>query len=198
MNIIDTRGHICPIPLIMAKSAIKEASTGDVLLIISDNETSCQNLMQYLTDLGANPQKETKGNEFHITITVPAPTASMPQAESYCSTDKGYAVVIKSDRMGMGDDNLGSILIRAFINSLKDADKLPTHLILYNAGVKLAVNGTDTSSSLVNLESLGVKIIVCGTCADFFGIKENLAAGTISNMYQITKITAEAGHVIYP
>lgn len=198
MKIIDTRGHVCPVPLIMAKSAIKEASTGDKMLIISDNDTSCQNLMQYLTDLGANPLKEVKDSEFHITITVPEPHAAMPEAESYCSTDKGYVVVVKSDKMGQGDDNLGSILIRAFINSLKDADKLPTHIILYNAGVKLALKGTDSGASLVNLEALGVKIIVCGTCVDFFGIKEEIAAGTISNMYQITKFTAEAGHVIYP
>ncbi len=198
MKTVDTRGHLCPIPLIMAKSAIKESNTGDTLLIISDNDTSCQNLMQYLNDLGANPQKETKGPEFHITIQVPAPRASMPEAESYCSTDRGYVVVVKSDKMGQGDDNLGSILIRAFINSLKDADKLPTHIILYNGGVKLAVKGSDTGASLQVLESMGVKVIVCGTCVDFFGIKDSLATGTISNMYQITKLTAEAGHVVYP
>lgn len=201
MQTIDTRGHLCPTPLIMAKKAIKAAQPGEELLILSDNATSCQNLMQYLTDLGAQPQQTTQGNEFHITIRVPEAKSNAPEPEMYCavpSPQKSYVVVIKGDKMGHGDDGLGSILIRAFVNSLKDADQLPTHIILYNTGVKLALQATDTSESLAALHQSGVEIIVCGTCADYFSIKEQLAVGTISNMYQITKIMAEAGHVVYP
>jgi len=47
------------------------------------------------------------------------------------------------------------------------------------------VEGSDTVQALSNLESLGVEILVCGTCLDFFGLKEKLAAGTVSNMYDI-------------
>ena len=198
---IDTRGHLCPTPLIMAKKAIKAAQAGEELLILSDNATSCQNLMQYLTDLDAHPQQTTSGTEFHITIRVPKAKSNAPEPEMYCavpSPQKNYVVAIKGDKMGHGDDGLGSILIRAFVNSLKDADQLPTHIILYNTGVKLALKSTDTGESLAALHQLGVEIIVCGTCADYFSIKEQLAVGTISNMYQITKITAEAGHVVYP
>ncbi len=201
MQTIDTRGHLCPTPLIMAKKAITAANAGDELLILSDNATSCQNLMQYLTDLGANPLQTDQGNEFHIAIRVPQHKSEPVQAEAYCSTPEAsahYVVVIKSDKMGQGDDALGSILIRAFINSLKEADRLPTHIILYNAGVKLALKSTDTGESLSDLHGLGIEIIVCGTCADYFAIKEQLAVGTISNMYQITKLTAQAGHVVYP
>ncbi len=198
---IDTRGHLCPTPLIMAKKAIKSATAGEELLILSDNATSCQNLVQYLTDLGAQPHQTNAGNEFHITIRVPEAKSNAPEPKMYCavpSPQKSYVVVIKGDKMGHGDDGLGSILIRAFVNSLKDADQLPTHIILYNTGVKLALKSTDTGESLAALHQLGVEIIVCGTCADYFSIKEQLAVGTISNMYQITKITAEAGHVVYP
>ena len=199
---IDTRGHLCPTPLIMAKKAIAAAQAGEELLILSDNTTSCQNLMQYLTDLGAMPCQTNQGNEFHITLKVPEEKHASVSAQTYCTTpasdQKTYVVVIKSDKMGHGDDGLGSILIRAFVNSLKDADRLPTHIILYNTGVKLALKATDTGESLTALHQLGVEIIVCGTCADYFSIKEQLAVGTISNMYQITKITAEAGHVVYP
>lgn len=185
----------------MAKKAIKTAHAGEELLILSDNATSCQNLMQYLTDLGAQPQQTNTGNEFQITIRVPEAKSNAPEPEMYCavpSPQKSYVVAIKGDKMGHGDDGLGSILIRAFVNSLKDADQLPTHIILYNTGVKLALQSTDTGESLAALHQLGVEIIVCGTCADYFSIKEQLAVGTISNMYQITKIMAEAGHVVYP
>ena len=75
---IDTRGHLCPTPLIMAKKAIAAAQAGEELLILSDNTTSCQNLMQYLTDLGAMPCQTNQGIETngllhhfsgHITLT---------------------------------------------------------------------------------------------------------------------------------
>lgn len=202
MQTIDTRGLLCPAPLIMAKKAIKSSSAGEKMLILSNSDTSCQNLVQYLDDMGANPiQKKNAQGEYEISITVPIKKENLADAQAYCAVpqQKGnYVVVIKSDTMGMGDNALGQILIRAFVNSLKDADSLPSHIILYNGGVKLALQGTDTGNSLLELAKMGIEIIVCGTCVDFFDLKDKISTGTISNMYQITKLTAETGHVVYP
>jgi len=88
--------------------------------------------------------------------------------------------------------------MRAFVNSLKEADKLPTAILLYNSGVKIALKGTDTALSLQELEDKGIAIIACGTCIEYYGIKESLAVGMISNMYTITRYLSEAGHVVYP
>lgn len=200
MKIIDTRGKACPAPLIMTKKAIKEASTGDKLEILSDNDTATCNLRDYLNELKVSFSETKDNNISTITVTVPEETDSNVSAESFCRTTSSgdYAVVIKSDKMGTGDDELGAILLRAFINSLAESEKLPTSIILYNSGVKTALKNTDTALSLQKLEERGVTIIACGTCLEFFNVKERLAVGVISNMYKITELVSSAGHVVYP
>lgn len=199
MKTIDTRGHLCPAPLIMAKKGISEATSGEEIEILTDNDTACQNLENYLTELKLNPQIRTEGDVHIFSITTPESVASSPSPESFCATPANdYVVAIKSDTMGIGDDDLGHLLMRAFINSLNAADKLPTAILLYNSGVKVALRDTDTALSLQELEDKGVAIIACGTCVEYFGVKESLAVGMISNMYTITKYLSEAGHVVYP
>jgi selenium metabolism protein YedF len=199
MKTIDTRGHLCPAPLIMAKKGIQEAAAGEEIEILTDNDTACQNLENYLTELKLNPQLTTEGSVHKFRITAPTTSIEAISAESFCATPANdYVVAIKSDAMGMGDDDLGHILMRAFINSLNAADKLPTAILLYNSGVKVALKETDTALSLQELEDKGVAIISCGTCVEYYGVKETLAVGMISNMYTITKYLSEAGHVVYP
>lgn len=199
MKTIDTRGQLCPAPLIMAKKGINEATPDEEIEILTDNDTACQNLENYLTELKLNPQIRTEGDVHIFSITAPELVASSPSPESFCATPANdYVVAIKSDAMGTGDEDLGHLLMRAFINSLNAADKLPTAILLYNSGVKVALRDTDTALSLQELEDKGVAIIACGTCVEYFGVKESLAVGMISNMYTITKYLSEAGHVVYP
>jgi len=199
MKTIDTRGHLCPAPLIMAKKGISEATPGEAIEILTDNDTACQNLQNYLTELKLNPQVRTEGNVHIFTLTAPEALAAAPSPESFCAAPANdYVVAIKSNAMGIGDDDLGHILMRAFINSLNAADKLPTAILLYNSGVKVALKDTDTALSLQELEDKGVAVMACGTCVEYFGVKESLAVGMISNMYTITKYLSEAGHVVYP
>jgi selenium metabolism protein YedF len=109
-----------------------------------------------------------------------------------------YLIQLKSNSMGSGNDDLGKILMRSFINSLLKQELLPTHILLYNAGVLLAVQETDTATSLSELESKGVQVILCGTCVDFYAIKEQLATGVVGNMVQIATLMAGATKVIAP
>ncbi|PWD98111.1 sulfurtransferase-like selenium metabolism protein YedF [Marinilabilia rubra] len=205
MHTVDTKGHLCPEPLIMARNAMKEVKEGEKMLVISDNETSYQNLMSFLSDLGANPVADQKEGQYFIEITKPAETSSGKEGnpEAYCNIphnmpeDSNYVVVARGANMGEGDEELGSLLIRGYFNALKGMDNLPTHIIMYNGGVKLALKDTDTSESLAELEDKGVSIIVCGTCIDYYQIKEKVSVGRISNMYQIATKLAEAGHVVY-
>lgn len=113
-------------------------------------------------------------------------------------SSKDYVVVIKGQTMGAGDDQLGMLLMRACVNSLPELEQMPRAVILYNGGVKLAVKGCDTADSLLKMAGAGVNIVVCGTCVDYYGIKDELAVGVISNMFKINSLVAEAGHVVYP
>jgi selenium metabolism protein YedF len=88
--------------------------------------------------------------------------------------------------------------MRAFIKTIKDLDEKPEKIIFINSGVKLSCKGSKVIEDLKELEKSGIKILSCGTCLDFYGLKEDLAAGTISNMYEILSAVQDAEKVIRP
>ncbi|MGL5318381.1 MAG: sulfurtransferase-like selenium metabolism protein YedF [Bacteroidales bacterium] len=200
MKTIDTRGMLCPAPLIHTKRAIKDAREGEMLEVLLDNETACQNVAAYLKELGINTDVVLNDKVQHVRFTVPSQVDQTVDAASFCNIQEtsNYVVVLKSQLMGEGDPQLGALLMRAFINSLKEVDQLPTAIILYNSGVKLAVDGTDTAASLAEMENKGVTIVCCGTCVDFYELKPMIKIGAISNMFRITQLTSKAGNVVYP
>lgn len=203
MITIDAKGRLCPEPLIMTKKALKNAEKGQRVTILIDNETSCSNLTAYLEELGIKPDKEERENCTALSFTFEGlnETNASGTSEEQCivtPAKKGYCVVIKSEFMGEGDNELGALLMRAYLNTLPETTPLPSDILLYNGGVKLAVEGTDTSKALAKLEAAGVKIMSCGTCVDFYGLKERIKIGTIGNMYKIAQTKAEASRVVYP
>jgi selenium metabolism protein YedF len=109
-----------------------------------------------------------------------------------------HIIVIKSDKMGMGDDDLGALLIKGFINSIGGVTPLPTKIILYNSGAKLVATDSPVLGALRDLEAKGCEILVCGTCADFFQIKEQIAVGSISNMPTILESMTAATKIVAP
>jgi selenium metabolism protein YedF len=204
MKSIDTKGQLCPKPLIMAKQLFNELAAGEQMEILTDNETSLHNLVNFFTALKALPVTEKHDNVWHVFVSKPLKGVETDLSpEDFCETPtaKGlgrYVVVVKNDQMGHGDEALGRILIRGFINALGEQQPLPSHIIFYNSGVKLAVKDTDTAKSLTELENKGVTVVLCGTCVDFYDLKEQLAVGMISNMYHITNLLREADKVINP
>lgn len=109
-----------------------------------------------------------------------------------------HIIVFKNERMGVGDDDLGTILIKGFINTIKEILPLPKKIICYNNGVKLTLKNSPVIDSLLELEKLKIKILICGTCADYFKIKDKIGCGIISNMYDITDSLTKASHIIAP
>ncbi len=109
-----------------------------------------------------------------------------------------YVVAFQRDHLGDGPEDLGKILIKAFINTLPETPNAPTALIFQNAGVLLACEGTPVFESLKKLEDRGIQILSCGTCLDYYQKKEALVVGRVSNMYEIVEMLSKAGHVLYP
>jgi selenium metabolism protein YedF len=75
--------------------------------------------------------------------------------------------------------------MRAFLYTLTESEALPARIILMNGGVKLAVEGSDSLINLRRLAERGVEILACGTCLEFYQLKDALAVGRVSNMYEI-------------
>ncbi len=70
-------------------------------------------------------------------------------------------------------------------------------MIFYNSGVLLATEGPQLED-LKALSESGTEILACGTCLEFYGIKDKLAVGTVSNMYTIVEKLSGAAKVIRP
>lgn len=205
MKTVDTRGKLCPQPLIDTRRAIASAQVGETFEVIADNVTAKNNLLAFLSELGFAAECSERGAEFFITFT--AITELKPvAAEQFCTpapakpakSAAGYAVAIKSEFMGEGDDGLGSILMRGCLNSLAELPTLPSVVVLYNSGVKLAEQGSDTAVSLALLKSKGVAVVACGMCVDFFELKEKVTVAQIGNMLLINELLSSASHIIYP
>jgi selenium metabolism protein YedF len=204
MLTVDTRGEVCPAPLIAAKKALRETAAGESFIVLTDNSTSYNNLTRYLNDNHTEVSTEENKGEWKLTVKKLAGPSSKKKAEDYCKPDvahfeKGnFVVVISSDKMGEGDDELGRLLISNFIKALKDLDKLPGKIIFYNKGVTLALNDSKHIVHLRQLEQMGVEILLCATCVNHFGIADRIGAGILSNMYTIAEAMASASKVIKP
>ncbi len=118
--------------------------------------------------------------------------------DSIDKNDNDYVIAISSDQMGGGDEGLGRILIKAFLNSLHGQALQPTHVLFYNSGVILCREDSDVLPALKDLERNGIEIVLCGTCVDYYDLKNRLGAGTVSNMGYVTGVMARAGHVVKP
>ena len=120
------------------------------------------------------------------------------QAQQICAVPaRGPVVVaIGSAEMGNGDPKLGKILMKSFLYSLTQLDALPQTVLFFNGGVRMTTEGSESIEDLKALEAQGVEILSCGTCLDFYGLKDKLRVGGITNMYVIAQTMAEASNVV--
>jgi selenium metabolism protein YedF len=115
---------------------------------------------------------------------------------SHSKINQRQVLVISNEVMGYGDNELGGILIRSFLHTLCEADSFPATIIFYNTGVKLVTEKSVVLEDLSNLQKAGIKILACGTCLGHFDLKDKIAVGEISNMYDITETMLQAQKVI--
>ena len=202
-KIIDCRGLACPLPVVNAKKATEELGSGDVLAVMVDNEIAVQNLTRFAEHKGFGVSAEKKGEkEYVVTMNISGTAAeNVKEEEVACAMDtrrKGMLVVLSANVMGSGDPKLGTSLMKAFVFALTKQDQLPDTILCYNTGASLTCEGADTLEDLKLLESEGVTILTCGTCLDFYGLKEKLAVGTVTNMYDIVERMENAAQIIKP
>jgi selenium metabolism protein YedF len=204
-RLVDARGKACPQPVILTRNALAEGGF-DLLEVLVDDASSKENVVRFATYVHCTvDQVLEEGADFRIQIR-PQPTeerAPTP-ARVFAKPDgggpqarepQGATVLIKAREIGAGDPQLGALLMRGFLHTLTEAETLPARVILMNGGVHLAVEGADTLASLVNLAHQGVEVLACGTCLEFYAVKDNLAVGRVTNMYEIAELL-QRGQVI--
>lgn len=189
-EIIDARGLDCPQPVILAKKAIQQH---DEFVVLVNDPVARENVKKLASGHGCTVSEESSGSDTRLVIKRgDACTVGVSEL-----IGKGpIVVVISSAVMGSGDDTLGNVLMKSFLHTLTEAAQAPDTILLFNSGVKLAVPGSEVLDDLKALEAAGVSILSCGTCLNYFELKDKLAVGMISNMYDIAGAMLGAGNLV--
>lgn len=94
---------------------------------------------------------------------------------------------LKSDKIGDGE--LGSILIKGFLNAISEQTEKPKSIVCVNSAVLLTTSEDEEIISILKkIEDKGVDIYSCGTCLDFYDIRDNLKVGIAGNAMDTAKM----------
>ena len=191
---VNAIGDVCPIPVVKTKKAMQELNGAGTIEVLVDNEIAVTNVTKMASAAGGNVTSEKLAEkEYKIVIELDGANAECDACE-----DENLVVVISSDRMGSGNDDLGKVLIKGFIFAITQLDKLPKAMLFYNGGATLTAEGSDSLQDLKHLEEQGVEILTCGTCLNYYNLSDKLQVGSVTNMYTIVEKLAGADKVIQP
>lgn len=184
-NIIDARNLNCPEPVIMTKKAIDNNPNINLITIVSENAAK-ENVTRLATNHGYNVEVEEKEDGIYLYL-------NKDKEDLVIEVEKGeLAILVTSQFFGQGDEELGKILMNSFLYTLTEMTGQIKNLIFMNAGVYLVCEGSPVIENLQALQENGVEILACGTCLDFYDIKDKLAVGRVTNMYTAMEILANA------
>lgn len=192
MEKINAKGLLCPKPVIITKQKLDEMEEGTVEVEV-DNRVCVNNLEKFAQGQGFDfDYKEFAEDDFLVTIVKSKDSV----AKEETSGDE-FTLAITSNTMGGGEEELGKILIKSFVYTVSQTKPLPKTIVFYNKGVFLTCEGSEVLDDLKAMADQGVEIISCGTCLDYYKLKEKLQIGEISNMYTIyEKLSSPKKNVI--
>ena len=192
---LDCRGLACPNPVIKTKELIDRGEVRELTVLV-DNAAAQENVSRFLQRAGFEVTVEPRGDAAAVTgsraAAGPCEVFVAPPDEAH----RKILVLMGADRLGRGDDALGTKLMASFISTLKEMGPDLWCIVMLNAGVKLAVAGSQVLAGLQDLEQTGVKLLVCGTCLNHFQLLEAKQAGETTNMLDIVTAMQLADKVI--
>ena len=199
MKTIDAKGKACPLPVVMAKKEMENGTTN--FDIVVDNMIAVNNIEKLVKTKGASMTYKEDSGAFIVSISA-TESENCPECEviinevASINAKGNWTLFVSKEFMGTGDDVLGKKLIDMFLYTLTQTDDLPKNIIFMNGGVKVQSNDEQAIEHLNVLKDMGVRIVVCGTCLNFFGLENDLKIGEISNMYEITELLQTSPKVI--
>ncbi len=213
---IDATGLDCPAPVLKAKEAIEKYHAEKIKITV-DNSAAVENVSRFLNYQNYHVSTEVQGNVFAVTGIKKETDSDTESMSNEITSRKNRSnpadqidkdtgekdfdhqkimVMIASEQMGQGDDELGSKLIKNFIKTLKEMGKDLWRLVFVNGGVKFTIDGSDILPDIKELEDEGVHILVCGTCLNYFKLLERKKVGETTNMLDIVTSMQLADKVI--
>jgi selenium metabolism protein YedF len=192
MELLDCRGQQCPQPVVQSRKLMLAQPTHRLKILVDDTDAR-DNVARLAKTLGYAVSIDQAGGTFEIEL-VPGET---PKQRGPASSSFGPTIIfIGSDQMGHGDPKLGQVLMKNFIFTLIESDSTPDAIYCVNNGVKLTISGSEVIEPLAALADRGVDIASCGLCLEFFGVKEALEVGRVSNMLELVNALQGAGNII--
>ncbi|MEW9121404.1 MAG: sulfurtransferase-like selenium metabolism protein YedF [Thermotaleaceae bacterium] len=178
---IDARGWNCPKPVIETKKLLENIPEGNVTTIV-DNEIAKENVTKLAKSMDYDVDVKEMGGDYYINI-YSGEVSKEPLLKP--KKLKEMTILVGSDVMGAGAEELGKVLMKGFIYTLTEYTPYPKTILFINSGVRLTSEGSEVIDYLRQLESEGVEILSCGTCLDYYNLKNKLMVGGVTNMYTI-------------
>ncbi|MDM8142398.1 sulfurtransferase-like selenium metabolism protein YedF [Megamonas hypermegale] len=199
---IDARGQTSVNQLVLAQNVLKTLSVDDKLNVVVDDITSAQNLEMMADEMNLPSQKIQQGTDYVVSLFVKK-SFFVPQQDEIKKAEplklkNSFIVLIDSNLMGNGDEKLGAVLMKSFIYTLATLEEMPTKIVLYNSGVKLAAEGSEVLADLKRLQNGGAEIFVSSTSLEYYGLKDKLATGKPAGMADIVQIQLKAEKILRP
>jgi selenium metabolism protein YedF len=179
---VDARGLACPKPVILTKKEIDKGSQ-DIVTIV-DNEIAKENVTKLISKLSFDFDVEACEGDYFIHFTTGDSLGLEEQGALKPEMDD-LVIYVSTDRMGLGNDELGDVLMKGYFYTLTERTPYPKAVLFVNGGIKLTVEGSPVLDHIRRLEELGVEVLSCGTCLDYYHMKDKLAVGGVTNMYTI-------------
>ena len=189
MNSIDCRNMACPAPVITVKKALEQH--GEIHVLLND-DTPRENVTRFAKNRGFDVKETHTDDGWSLTIT----SGDGVRESAQTTTSDDTVFLITSDRLGDGPEELGRLLMKNLITTLLEGSSLPSRMLFLNTGVRLTCAGSDLLEALDKLAGMGVEILSCGLCLDFFGIKDKLHSGGTTNMLTIVETLLSSKVVI--
>jgi selenium metabolism protein YedF len=195
MKTIDCRGQACPAPVIATKKALEESAKGICVLV--DDGAPRENVGRFARNRGYQVTEAPDTDGWSLLLTSSATAEEADYGAPAPPDGTGDRVLlITSEILGDGADELGRLLMKNFIFTLLETETVPARILLLNSGVLLAVEGAETVEALKRLIDQGVELFSCGICLDYFKKKEQLAVGMVTNMFSTAEHLLTAASVI--
>lgn len=192
---IDARGLACPKPVIETKKALEGINEGNIITIV-DNNAAKENVSRLAKSLKLHYCVSEVDGNFEISIFKGAYAQSSEETVQKRPDLANLVIFVGKDTLGEGSRELGEILIKSYFYSLTESEPYPKAIIFVNSGVKLTTLQPQVIDHLKKLTEFGTEVHSCGTCLDYYGVKEMLQVGVVSNMYTIVELLNEANNTI--
>jgi len=193
---VNAKGLACPQPVILSKKALAKIESGEVVVYV-DSETARENVKRMAENEGCTVRVKDKGGDgFELQITkVSSSKVSHELLTEKKVVEEPLVYLFDSDFIGSNRE-LGKVLVNGFLNAISSLPKRKSKIVFVSNGVKLATKGSYVLDTLSKLKHSGFEVLICGTCLDFFKIRDKVQIGTISNALEIMETLTNAGKVI--